>query len=66
MTGVKGFFASKLNWLGIIQVLIGTLEMVPEQDFNDPSAWTFVATGVLTLILRTFFTETKVIVGGGK
>lgn len=62
---VKGFFASKLNWVGIIQLVMGVLELM-EQPPTDWTSWRFVITGVLTIVLRTFFTDTRVQLGGYK
>lgn len=59
----KGFFASKLNWLGIITFLIGLLTFVQEWVQNgDYSAMGIFAliSGIVTIILRTFFTDTAI------
>ena len=63
---VKAFFASKLNWLGIIEVLIGSLDLIASQNPSTTISWILVFKGVLTIVLRTFFTATRVQIGGEK
>jgi len=57
------WYLSKLNWLGVIQFLIGALaivgEFVKNNDFS-PYATTLLFTGILTVVLRTWFTSTPI------
>ena len=56
---VKGFFASKLNWLGLIMSAIGILELLDGAKLENLHGWITFATGALTVVLRTFFTATR-------
>lgn len=60
----KPWYLSKLTWLGVITTLIGVLELIAQwlqagafqaQDF------VLLAVGILTVILRVWFTDTKLI-----
>jgi hypothetical protein len=58
---MKTFFASKTNWLGMITVLIGALGLVNDYLAHN-AAWTVpgiigIVIGVLTIVLRTFYTS---------
>lgn len=59
MAHTKRFFASKLNWLGILTALAGADALAS----RVPPAWapwvTFIA-GAATVILRTFATHTAI------
>jgi hypothetical protein len=59
---VKSWFESKLFWLGVLQVLIGAGQLLSEfftKGVYDASAITLLIVGFLTVILRYFFTDTK-------
>lgn len=59
----KIWYQSKLVWLGVIQTLIGGLgvigEFLQKGDYS-PFALTIVATGILTVALRVWFTNTPI------
>jgi hypothetical protein len=59
----KSWYTSKLFWLGVINFMIGSLALVGEflskSDFS-PLAVTTLATGVLVVVLRVWFTDTKI------
>lgn len=53
----KAWFTSKLNWLGIVQIVIGVLDLVKTNVLeSEQAAWGAVVSGTVTIILRTFFT----------
>ncbi len=67
LADAKSPFKSKINWLGIILTLIGALQLLQEMKLidtfiPDPSvreqltAIVLFAGGILTIILRTFYT----------
>ena len=67
LADAKNPFKSKINWLGIILTLIGALQLLQEMKLIDTfipdpnvreqlTAIVLFAGGILTLILRTFFT----------
>lgn len=60
----KKFYESKLFWLGIVQTLLGALAVISEflqsgKPF-DPLAVVLIVSGVLTVILRVWFTDTPI------
>lgn len=58
---MKSFFTSKLNWVGIITATIGFLGLATQLDLStETMKGVMLATGVLTVILRTFFTDTRI------
>ena len=65
---MKQWYESKTVWLGIIQFLIGSLtllgEFLQKQDFS-PVAVTLLGTGILSVVLRVWFTNTPVDLGQG-
>jgi hypothetical protein len=60
----KQWYLSKLVWLGVIQTLLGVLAVV--SDFLqsgrafDAAGVVLIATGILTVILRVWFTDTEI------
>ena len=57
----KPFWKSKIVWLGIIQTVIGALGVA--QDYMakgviGPNEIILIATGILTVVLRVWFTST--------
>lgn len=49
-------FKSKINWVGIITVLLGGLTAMQQLDLSTQQAgYVMVTIGILTSILRTFF-----------
>lgn len=58
----KGFFSSKLNILGILTVAAGLAELA--NILPEPlGKYAIVISGCATVILRTFFTGTRVEIG---
>lgn len=59
----KSWYLSKIVWLGIIQTLIGGLgvlgEFLQKGDYS-PFALTILATGILTVVLRVWFTTESI------
>lgn len=57
---MKHFSLSKINWLGIITAAIGILSLADQLNLS-PEAMKIimVITGILTVILRTFFSGTQ-------
>ena len=56
---MKHFSLSKLNWLGVITAAIGILEVFDKLDLSpDTMKVIMTITGILTVILRTFFSGT--------
>lgn len=61
----KGFFASKLNWLGML-TFIAALVTIADKF---PASWLpyiTAAAGIATVALRTFGTSTSIEIGGEK
>jgi hypothetical protein len=60
---MKTWYQSKLVWLGVIQFLIGCLGLVGEflnKGDSSPFAVTVLLTGVLTIVMRIWFTDTSI------
>ncbi len=61
---MKPFYLSKLVWLGIIQTVLGALAVVSEflQSGKpiDPLGIILIVSGILTAVLRIWFTDTPV------
>jgi uncharacterized membrane protein len=56
------FFASKINWLGIITVLIAVSDIIKNWG-STPVTWqnvSGVVIGLLIVIIRTFTTQTPI------
>lgn len=60
---MKAWYESKLVWLGALQFLIGALgllaEFLQKGDYS-PFAVTMLVTGVLTVVMRVWFTNTEI------
>lgn len=60
---MKQWYQSKLVWLGIIQLLIGTLSVISEflakADYS-PVAVTMLMSGILVVVMRIYFTDTQI------
>jgi cell division protein FtsW (lipid II flippase) len=55
----KHFALSKLNWVGIITVLLGALTAMQQLKLSEETmGYIMVAIGILTTVLRTFFSGT--------
>lgn len=53
------YLKSKINWVGIITVLIGSLTALQSLNLSQQTAgYVMVAIGILNVILRSFFTNT--------
>lgn len=65
---MKKWYQSKFVWLGIVQTLIGALgvlaEFLQKSDFS-PFAVTILFSGILTVIVRVWFTQTQIDTGAG-
>lgn len=49
----KSIFASKLFWLGVVQIITGVLQLIgTEVLMSDGAGWGAVASGALTIIFR--------------
>ncbi len=59
----KGFFASKLNWTGILIALIA-IAQIADRLPEPVGSWLIAAGGIATVLLRTFFTHAPVKIGG--
>jgi hypothetical protein len=60
----KPWYKSKLFWLGVLQVVIASLQLLSQllqQASVTPSDVTLFASGVLTIIFRVFFTDSKLV-----
>ena len=60
----KRWYQSKLVWLGVLQTLIGIAGLFV--DFfgagdSTPQAITMLLAGALTVIMRVWFTDTKLV-----
>jgi hypothetical protein len=61
----KSLFASKMFWLGLLQIASGTLELVGTEVLgSDGAGWAAVGSGVVTIVLRVV-TKQPVTVKGG-
>lgn len=60
MAAKKSLFRSKLNWLGAAQVILAAASAVGASDTapEDWRSWALLISGVLTIVLRSFFTDT--------
>ena len=59
---MKPWYISKLTGLGVIQTLIGSLGLLAvylEKGDFSPASFVILFSGILTVILRVWFTETK-------
>lgn len=56
---MKNFFASKINWMGIVAILVGLEDFIKDYNFADitPKGWVTFSIGVLVVIFRTYFTS---------
>lgn len=58
---MKSFTVSKINWVGFITAAIAILGLTNQlQLSSEAMKWIALITGVLTIILRTFFTSAPV------
>jgi hypothetical protein len=68
MNGTKLWYQSKLVWIGIIQTAIAVLLSASDllqKGAITPADITIFLAGILTIIMRIWFTSTTLIVGGG-
>lgn len=59
---MKNFFASKINWLGIITVLMHVSDIIKDWG-TTPVTWqniSGVVIGLLIVIIRTFTNQTPI------
>jgi hypothetical protein len=69
MNGNKLWYQSKLVWLGILQTVIAILLSASDllaKGTITPSDITIFLAGILTIIIRIWFTSTVVTLGGGQ
>lgn len=58
---MKSALKSKINWVGVITVLIGGLTALQGLNLSpEASGYIMVAIGLLNVVLRSFFTSTAV------
>ena len=59
---MKNFFASKLNWTGIMLVLIALIPFIDNYDFSTMTVKDYItfALGLAVVVMRTYFTNTKI------
>jgi hypothetical protein len=59
---MKNFFLSKINWSGIILILISIQSAISNQNFDGMTTkdWVTFIIGVLVVVFRTFFTSTQI------
>ena len=59
---MKNFFASKINWAGIILVITAIMPLIESQNFSGMGVkdWFLFAMGVAVVVFRTYFTSTKI------
>jgi hypothetical protein len=59
---MKSFFLSKINWSGIILILISIQSAISNQNFDGMTTkdWVTFVIGVLVVVFRTFFTSTQI------
>lgn len=59
---MKNFFASKINWMGIVAILVGLEDFITDYNFADitPKGWVTFSIGVLVVIFRTYFTSKQI------
>jgi uncharacterized membrane protein HdeD (DUF308 family) len=60
----KKWYTSKFIYAGIVQVIIGSLDLLAVQLQNNtlvnPLGWVLFASGVFTLVNRYFFTDVPI------
>ncbi|HJY62899.1 MAG TPA: hypothetical protein VJ455_01980 [Ignavibacteria bacterium] len=59
---MKNFFASKINWSGILLILMALLPIIENQNFDGMKAkdWITFGIGILIIVFRTYFTSTQI------
>lgn len=58
---MKHFTLSKLNWVGLLTAAIGILGLTSQLQLSEEvMKWILFIVGALTIVLRTFFTNTPV------
>lgn len=59
---MKPWYQSKILWLGVVQFLLGALgslyEFLQRADYS-PAAVVVLMSGILTVVLRVWFTDSK-------
>lgn len=54
----KNPLKSKLNWLGILTIVVGLIPKVQDMIPDNLKPYAVALVGIATVILRTFFTST--------
>ena len=61
---MKKWYQSKIVWLGVLQTIIGALVVVQDYVNNGggigPQELVLIATGILTVVLRVWFSGTPI------
>ena len=59
---MKKAITSKINWTAIVLILISVLPIIEAQNFSTMQTkdWITFGIGILIIILRTYFTNTKI------
>ncbi len=60
---MKAWYQSKLVWLGVVQTLIGALGLLADylaKGVYTPEQVVLLFSGILTVVLRVWFTNTQV------
>lgn len=63
---IKGFFTSKLNWLGLLMTADAIFQLADASRPTDYHSWLQFGSGVALIVIRTWFTNTRVEIGGAK
>lgn len=60
----KHFTLSKINWVGMISFIIGALGLLQTYELSAENMKIILTvTGILTIVLRTFFTTSSISMG---
>jgi hypothetical protein len=62
MAEAKGWYQSKLVWIGVLQMAAGGLDSLMEVEGIPPEIykWLLMFSGIVTVIMRTWFTTKKI------
>ena len=63
MNGSKPWYASKLVWIGVMQFVYASADLVAafiEQADYSPTSIAALITGVLTIVFRIWFTDKEI------
>jgi len=59
---IASMLKSKINWLAIIAILVSLQDAIIAQDFSvmKTKEWVAFALGLITIVVRTWFTSTAI------